>query len=172
MLTAKAAHNSKMEGLQAGADEYLTKPFHLDELETRIKNLISLQQKIREHLRSQALPSDPLTVPHVNDVFLKQLNRIVDEKIDDPQLDVDHLARSFAMSRSTLNRKLNAVVGVSANEFIRTYRLQKATSFLVAGHDITSTAYSVGFNTASYFSECFKQQYGKSPSEFVASAGV
>lgn len=170
MLTARAAHSSRMEGLNAGADEYITKPFHPDELETRIRNLMRLQEKIREHLRLELLSNQPLPVlPHVNDLFIQQLYKIVDAKIDDPQLDVDLLSRSMAMSRSTLNRKLNALVGVSANELVRRYRLQKAVTLLAAGHDITTTAYTVGFNTPSYFSECFKEQYGKSPSEYAVS---
>ena len=170
MLTAKAAHHSRMEGLEAGADEYLTKPFHLGELEARIRNLLRHQEKVREHLRQQLLPAAPMPVlPHVNDLFLQQLYNVIDERLDDPKLDVETLSGTMAMSRSTLNRKLNVLVGVSANELIRRYRLQKAAALLAAGHEITGTAYTVGFNTPSYFSECFKQQYGKSPSEFTAS---
>ena len=173
MLTAKAAHRSKMEGLEAGADEYLTKPFHLDELKARIGNLLQHQEKIREHLQQQLLPGTPMpALPHVNDVFIRQLYETIDEKLDDPKLDVEFLSRAMAMSRSTLNRKLNALVGVSANELIRRYRLQKAAALLAAGHDVTETAYTVGFNTVSYFSECFKRQYGRSPSEFGASKAI
>jgi len=170
MLTAKAAHSSKMEGFEVGADEYLTKPFHVDELEARVRNLFRMQESIREHLKKEALPSQPLPVlPHVNNVFIQQLYNLMDEKLDDPQLDVEFLSRAMAMSRSTLNRKLNSLLGVAANEMIRRYRLQKAAALLAAGHDVAETAYSVGFNTPSYFSESFKQQYGKSPSDFATS---
>jgi AraC-like DNA-binding protein len=84
-------------------------------------------------------------------------------------MSVDFIARNMSMSRSSLNRKLKALLDISTNDLIRRYRLQKATSLLTAGHDITSTTYEVGFNTPSYFTQCFKEQYGITPSEYIAS---
>jgi AraC-like DNA-binding protein len=84
-------------------------------------------------------------------------------------MSVDFIARNMSMSRSSLNRKLKTLLDISTNDLIRRYRLQKATSLLTAGNDITSTTYEVGFNTPSYFTQCFKEQYGITPSEYIAS---
>jgi DNA-binding response OmpR family regulator len=168
LLTSKAAHEAQIKGLETGADDYITKPFHLDELELRIVNLLRLQEKIRLRLQEQMFtPTPQKTFPAVSDVFLVQLYKEMDAKIDDPELDVDYLSRTMAMSRSTLNRKLKSLLDISPNGLIRQYRLQKATGYLSSGLDITSAAYKVGFSSPSYFSQCFREQYGISPSDYV-----
>ena len=91
----------------------------------------------------------------------------MDAALDDPELGVDYLSTAMAMSRSTLNRKLKAILNTSANELIRQYRLQKAVSLLSSGIDITTVAYQVGFSSASYFSQRFKEQYGMTPTEYI-----
>lgn len=169
LLTAKAAHQSKLTGLEAGADEYITKPFHFDELELRIHNLIQQQERWRKHLQKQLLPEKPLPkLPHVNDIFIQKLYKELDERIDESGMDVETLAKLLNMSRRTLNRKLNALLNISPNDLIRRYRLQKAASLIASGHSITQTAYTVGFETPSYFTQCFKEQYGLTPSEFAS----
>jgi signal transduction histidine kinase/DNA-binding response OmpR family regulator/ligand-binding sensor domain-containing protein len=169
LLTAKAAHQSKLTGLGAGADEYITKPFHFDELQLRIHNLVHQQENLRKHLQNQLLPEKPLPkLPHVNDVFIQKLYQHLDDRLDEPNMDVEALALAMHMSRRTLNRKLKAILNISANDLIRRYRLQKAATLLAAGHAITQTAYTVGFETPSYFTQCFKEQYGQTPSEFAA----
>ena len=80
---------------------------------------------------------------------------------------VDYLCKVMAMSRSTLNRKLKILLGISTNDVIRQYRLQNATSLLLGGDDITTAAYKVGFSSPSYFTQCFKEQYGVTPSEYL-----
>ena len=168
LLTSKAAHEAQIKGLETGADDYITKPFHLDELELRIVNLLRLQEKVRLRLQEQMFTTTPQkTFPAVSDVFLVQLYKEMDAKIDDPELDVDYLSRTMAMSRSTLNRKLKSLLDISPNGLIRQYRLQKATGYLSSGLDITSAAYKVGFSSPSYFSQCFREQYGISPSDYV-----
>ncbi|MEP6627920.1 MAG: helix-turn-helix domain-containing protein, partial [Ginsengibacter sp.] len=81
---------------------------------------------------------------------------------------VDYLCKFMGMSRSTLNRKLKALLGISTNDVIRQHRLRNATSLMLGGQDITTAAYSVGFSSPSYFSQCFKDQYGVTPSEFLS----
>ena len=170
MLTAKAAHQSIVTGLQAGADEYITKPFHFNELELRIGNLLTQQQRWHEHLREQVLPEKPLpSLPHVNDLFLQQLYQFLEENLDAPGLDVEKLATAVSMSRRTLSRKLKTILNISPNDLIRRYRLQKAATLLSAGHNVSATAYIVGFETPSYFTHCFKEQYGQTPTEFASS---
>ncbi|MEO7984237.1 MAG: ATP-binding protein, partial [Bacteroidota bacterium] len=171
MLTAKAAHQSVITGLQAGADEYITKPFHLDELEQRLHNLAEQQKRLRDHLLKEVLPGIPLRKPpHVNDIFIRDLYKQLDELLDDPQFSVDALAKKMAMSQRTLNRKLKAIMNITPVEFIRRYRLQKAAILLSSGNTIADAAFAAGFETASYFSQCFKEEYGKTPTEFISQA--
>ena len=91
----------------------------------------------------------------------------MDDKLDDAQLGVDYLYKTMAMSRSTLNRKLKSLLNISINELIRHYRLQKASSLISSGLDISTVAYQVGFRSPSYFSQCFKEQYGITTSEYT-----
>lgn len=169
LLTARAAHESRITGLGAGADGYLVKPFHLEELELSAANLLVHQQKIRDRLQAELLGNTPQKeLPQVTDQFLIQLYQQLDLKIDEPGLDVDYLCKAMAMSRSTLNRKLKSLLGISPNDLIRRYRLQKAASHLSGGMDIATTAYKVGFSSHSYFSQCFKEQYGLTPSDYVS----
>ena len=169
LLTSKAAHEAKIKGLETGADDYITKPFNQNELELRVINLLQLQQKIRQHLKSQVIATEPQkTEPVITDPFLIQLYKEIDAKIDDAELGVDYLCKVMAMSRSTLNRKLKALLDISTNDVIRQYRLQNATALMLGGKDITSAAYSVGFSSPSYFSQCFKDQYGVTPSEYLS----
>ena len=168
LLTAKAAHESRLEGLKKGADEYLTKPFHLDELELRLQNLVKQQERFRNHLQKELLPESPLKkLPHVNDIFIQNLYKELDELLINPDFSVDLLAQTMALSQRTLNRKLRAILNISPVEFIRKYRLQKAAVLISSGHHISDAAYSVGFDTASYFTQCFKEEYGKTPTDFL-----
>jgi AraC-like DNA-binding protein len=170
LLTSRAAHETKLQGLEMGADDYITKPFHLDELNLRVNNLLQLQQRQRSYLQSQVLPQQPVeALPAINDVFVQQLYKLLDENLNELQLNVDFLASHMAMSRSSLNRKLKSVLDISANDLIRRYRLQKSTGLLAAGYDIAATSYKVGFNTPSYFTQCFREQYGITPSAYIDS---
>ncbi|RZS74644.1 hybrid sensor histidine kinase/response regulator transcription factor [Pseudobacter ginsenosidimutans] len=169
LLTSKSAHDARLQGLGSGADDYITKPFSLTELELRTANLVQLQQKQRERWQSQfsdLAPADPL--PVVSDPFLEQLYKEMDAKLDDPELGIDYLCKVMAMSRSTLNRKLRALLDISTNDLIRQYRLQKATDLIAAGSDIASAAYKTGFSSPSYFSLCFREKYGLPPSDWIS----
>ncbi|GAB3940821.1 hybrid sensor histidine kinase/response regulator transcription factor [Spirosoma harenae] len=168
MLTAKAAHHSRIEGLQEGADDYLAKPFHLDELHLRLRNLISRQQKLRDQYRQQLAQSDaPQTLDMVQDIFLHRIYELLETHLSDPSLDVDWLADQLAMSRKTLYRKIHSLVQLAPNELIRQYRLRKAADLLRTGHTASQTAYLVGFKTPSYFTIVFKEFYHKTPTEFA-----
>lgn len=173
LLTAKSTHASKIEGLGSGADGYVTKPFHWDELELRIHNLLQLQEKTRAFLQSQLLPPQPEKAPEpVEHPFLQELYKVLDRRLDDPQLGVESLAAEVGMSRSSLNRKLKNLLDISASDLIRRYRLQKAAAMLAEGMDISGAAYRSGFSTPSYFTQCFKDQYGITPSAFLAQQGL
>ncbi len=169
LLTSKASHEARMKGLENCADDYITKPFNLQELELRTANLLQLQQKLRAWLQAQFISTAlPDQLPAITDPFLLQLYQEMDAKLDDAALGVDLLCKTMAMSRSTLNRKLKSLLDISTNDLIRQYRLQKASSLISAGLDISSAAYQVGFSSPSYFSQCFKEQYGITPSDYVS----
>jgi DNA-binding response OmpR family regulator len=167
LLTAKVAQESKVAGLAQGADDYLTKPFHLQELKLRLRNLLEHQQKLREHYQQQlSLPEPTTAVEMVQDKFLQTLYQALDAQLDNSKFDVDDLAAAVAMSRRTLYRKLAGITGLTPNDIIRDYRLKRATQFLKAGHTVSETAYLVGFESPSYFSHSFKEKYQISPSEY------
>ena len=134
----------------------------------RTANLVQMQQKLRVWLQAQLtsiVPQDQLPPP--SDPFLLQLYKEMDAKLDDPEMGVDYLSRTMAMSRSTLNRKLKSLLDISTNDLIRQYRLQKASGLISSGLDISTAAYQVGFSSPSYFSQCFKEQYGITPSDYI-----
>lgn len=171
LLTAKISYESRLSGLQLGADDYISKPFHFDELETRVCNLLDHQEKQRANYRAQLQQKDSFSqTQETENPFLKTIYAIIDDMIDDPQLGATKLAEKNAMSLRTLNRKLNALIGLTAGDLIRQYRLQKSLVLLKTGHNVSEAAYMVGFETPAYFSQCFKEQYGVSPKDYLADA--
>ncbi len=173
MLTAKAAQQSRLDGLQQGADEYLAKPFSIDELHLRLRNLITRQQKLGEHYRRQlSQPTDPVAQPTLEvhlDPFLLRIYGLLDSHLDNSALSVDWLADQLAMTRKTLYRKVNSLIQLPPTDLIRQYRLRRAADLLRAGHTVAETADLVGFGTPSHFSVVFREFYGQTPTEFVAS---
>ncbi|WP_332368455.1 ATP-binding protein [Spirosoma telluris] len=172
ILTAKAAHHSRIEGLQEGADDYLAKPFHLDELHLRLHNLITRQQRIRDQYRRQfTLPDSPTPLDITKDPFLRRVYELLDNHLDNPSLNVDWLADQLAMSRKTLYRKIHSLIQLAPNELIRQYRLRKAIDLLRAGRNVAETTYLVGFKSPSHFTIVFKEFYQKTPTEFITTNG-
>ena len=169
LLTAKADHSTKLEGLRTGADDYITKPFSPDELVTRVGNLITirrnLQQKYSRQLR--LMPSE-IDVVSMEDRFVKKVMTVVEQYMDDTSFSVDVLAREMAMSNTQLYRKIKSLTSFTPNELIRNTRLERAASLLrQRAGNVADIAYQVGFNNLSYFSKCFKEKFGLSPSEFA-----
>ncbi|MCB9341337.1 MAG: helix-turn-helix domain-containing protein [Lewinellaceae bacterium] len=179
ILTAKADLDSKLEGLEHGADAYLAKPFHREELLVRIKNLLSLRQKLQQHYLALAgtpevmQPSmGPDPAPMVEDYFVKKVRRAVEAHLDDYDFNVEALCRAVGMSHSQLHRKLTAVTGLSANKFIRYIRLNKAKELLQdPDTSISAVAFDTGFNDPSYFGRVFKQEFGMTPVEWREGVG-
>jgi len=170
LLTAKSALESRVAGLELGADDYITKPFHLPELRLRIRNLLDRQGRLYEHLR--AVFATPAALPAeeeaVTDPFLNRLHHILDARLDDPDFGVTELIREIGMSNSSLNRKLKTLTDLSAVELIRNYRLKKAAALLSDGVSVSEAAYAVGFDNLSYFAKCFRDLYHMTPREFAA----
>ncbi|HVX28322.1 MAG TPA: ATP-binding protein [Parafilimonas sp.] len=168
LLTAKTAHESVMEGLISGADDYVTKPFHFDELELRIHNILQRQDRLRLFFQSQLKnPEASIQTKETENSFIANLYLILDEHLDDTTLSVEKLATKAAVSSRTLNRKLSSIVGLSANELIKQYRLKRSIEFLKSGNNVSETAYSVGFETHSHFTTSFKSFFGVTPSEYL-----
>ena len=168
LLSAKAAHESRMQGLVEGADEYLTKPFHVDELRQRLHNLLARQHTLRDYYTGQfTKPDSPFRPETLEDPFLRQVHLIIDTHLDDSTFRVDELARQVGMSRRTLHRKLAFVANQSANDIIRQHRLKRAAQLLHEGLNVSETAYRVGYESPAHFSLIFKDFFQKTPTEYT-----
>ncbi len=168
MLTAKASLDDKIEGLETGADAYLTKPFSAKELLVRVKNLIYQRAQLRKRF-SQATVIKPseVSASSIDQVFLEKTIKIIETHFEDEQWGVDKLADKMNMSVSQLNRKLGALINQPAGQLIRSLRLQRAANLLKQNSGtVAEICYQVGFNDQAYFSRSFKKQFGCSPSAY------
>ncbi|MEX2234521.1 MAG: ATP-binding protein [Cyclobacteriaceae bacterium] len=169
LLTAKAEIESRLEGFRLGADEYLAKPFSMDELNIRIANLIKNRKRLQQKYKaSLALEPTMLTVNSMEEKFLKTVISTVEAHIADTGFGVETLAAQVGMSQVQLYRKLQALTEYSPNEFIRHMRLLRAANLLdqKAGN-VAEVAYQSGFNNLSYFAKVFKAKFGSTPSEYA-----
>ena len=167
LLTAKAASENKIEGLETGADDYLIKPFEPKELLARVKNLIDLRRKLRERF-STSVPLRPgeIAVTSTDDVFLQRAKAIVEKRMADESFGVEEFATEVCMSRSQLHRKLTALTSLPSSDFVRYLRLHRAMDLLKSGAgSVSEIAYQVGFTDPSHFSRIFHRQFGVTPSE-------
>jgi YesN/AraC family two-component response regulator len=169
LLTAKADLESKIEGLEYGADDYISKPFEARELQARVSNLIDQRMRLREKFaRMTELQPDEIAVTPVDGKFLRRLMAIFENHISEPDFSTEQCAREVGMSRMSLNTKLKALTNQSTHEFIRSLRLQRAAQLLKkAAGSVAEIAYMVGFNNTSHFAKVFRQQFGHSPSKFA-----
>jgi len=171
LLTAKASEVDKIEGLETGADDYLIKPFDAAELLVRIKNLIDSHQKLREHFSKEInLQPSSISITSVDEKFLQNAMRIIEEHITDPAFGAEVFCHEVGMSRTQLFRKLKALTDYPPGDFIRLLRLKRGSELLRKGSgNIAWVAFAVGFQDPSYFTKCFQKQFGKTPSDFIAS---
>ena len=168
MLTAKATIKNKIDGLEAGADVYIEKPFSIDFLHAQISSLLSNREKIRKAFASMPLTkAETIALNKADTIFLNKVNEVILKNISDPDFHVDQLADALAMSRSSLFRKIKGLSGFSANEYIRIMRLKKAAELLKeTDHSINEVCYLVGFSYPSYFTKLFYKQFGIYPKDF------
>ena len=168
LLTALASQDKLLTGLQTGADEYLTKPFDSRELLLRSQNLIASRRILRERFSREirVQPKD-ITVTSADEKFLVRVIDLVEENMSDADFSAEQFGREIGMSRMQLHRKLVALTGQSASDFIRLMRLKRAAQlFESQTGNVSEIAYSVGFNSLSYFAKCFRDQFGVSPSTY------
>jgi YesN/AraC family two-component response regulator len=168
LLTAKTTLKEKIEGLEIGADDYIMKPFEAQELQARIKNLLDQRKRIHEHFQNYGLLEiDEKHIGSANQKFLQKVTETINEHIPDSAFSIDMLADILAVSRSLLHKKLNALVGEPPGELIKRFRLNKAAKLIECKTgNITEIAFEVGFNDPSYFTACFRKQFGVSPSQY------
>ncbi len=155
--------------MQLGVDAFMDKPFNNKELLTKIENILQLRIRLKEAIRSDHLleKSKALNVPGDYDVFIKQVEEIIQRHLHNAQFSVGFLSDQLAMSRVQLYRKVKAITGSTVSEFIRNYRLQLAAQLILSGKTrMTEIALEVGFNNPSYFAEQFKKLFGCNPSEY------
>ncbi len=167
LLTARAESRDRVSGYNLGADDYLTKPFKMVELDARLQNLLTQRQRLQKHYRKQLLLE-----PNANsslsseEIFLQRLRAVVHEKHQKEEFTANALAADTGLSLRQLQRKIRALTGQSPNQFIRSLRLQYARQFLQNGTgSVSEVAFQVGFSSLSYFSRCFREEFGFLPSE-------
>ena len=169
ILTAKATGKDKITGLEQGADDYIIKPFSMDELLVRIRNLLKQRERLRKKYSGLiGVDWEEISVTTLDEQFLKKVLGIISQYMTDFNFNVSSLQEKMSMSREHIFRKLKALTGESPSSLIRVMRLKAAASLLENGEEsITSISMQVGFSNPSYFSQCFKAYFGQSPSEYT-----
>jgi signal transduction histidine kinase/DNA-binding response OmpR family regulator len=168
LLTARSTIESKLAGLELGADEYITKPFNIKEVQVRVRNLLEQRKNLRKSFsREVTVQPKNISITSVDERFLNHALEIMEAHLSDEQFSVERFADEMGMSRKNLLRKIKALTDQSVNEFIRNFRLQRAAQLITANAaTISEIAYKVGFNNLSYFSKCFKELFGVAPNEY------
>lgn len=164
ILTSKSSQESQIEGMQAGADDFISKPFHADLLQLRVNKLLETKERLRQSTLQQLLQDseEPRTISM--DPLLQRATDLVLAHLSDAEFDVEDLERGLDMSKMQLYRKLKNLTSMAGNEFIRSIRLREAKHLLEQGElNVSEVAYRVGFNDPAYFTRMFKKQYGSSP---------
>ena len=173
LLTAKSSVENRLAGLSLGADEYLTKPFQITELQLRVRNQLVSRQRHREWVQASMHypgPASPPPGPEPTDPFLTRLHTMFEAHLSDSKFGLEQMTDELGMSRLVLFRKVKALTGLSAPKLFHHYRLKQASQLLRSGVSVSETAYQVGFESHAYFSKCFRDVYQMSPSEFAAQA--
>jgi len=169
MLTAKAADEHKITGLQTGADDYLIKPFNKQELILKVQNLIHLREKLQEQIKLNLLTkTSPVQVASASEQFIMKAKTFVEAHLADNSLSVETLAAELNLGREQCYRKILALTGLSPSAFIRKLKLQRAAQLIAAqAGPVSQVAYQVGYENLSHFSKAFKEEFGKLPSEYT-----
>lgn len=167
MLTTKTMTDDWVEGIESGADAYMSKPFNLRILKSRLTQLTSNRQLLfNKYFSAISDVSENTSTTSLDKEFIQKVLNYINDNIDDPELSVDSMASQLSLSRSHFYRKIKTLTGNSANGFLRKIRLQRAKIIIEQGNaNITDVCYNVGFSTPSYFTKCFKNEFGILPTE-------
>ena len=179
LLTAKTDMDTRLKGIELGADSYITKPFSATYLEARVENLLQRRQRLQEFFRTHLMderdtPVEEQQRKETEDSmspqdrkFLERLTELMEKNMDNGDLLVDDLVRELAVSRSVFFKKLKSLTGLAPIEFIKEMRVQRAARLIEAGdYNMTQISYMVGINDPRYFSKCFKHRFGMTPTEY------
>jgi AraC-like DNA-binding protein len=167
ILSAKTGLENRIQGLEQGADAYIPKPFSSEELHARIKNLVEGRKKLKEKFsRGLLVKPEAVTEASMEEKFLMKVKAVVEEHLADENFSVEEMSKQIGMSRAQLHRKLIALTGKSASRFVRNYRLEHAHDLLKNRvGTVSEIAYRVGYSSPAYFTKCFTEDFGISPSQ-------
>ncbi|MGD9931576.1 MAG: substrate-binding domain-containing protein [Mangrovibacterium sp.] len=169
LLTAKSSLEQRLEGLEEGADSYIPKPFSKDHLQIRIRKLLELRVKIHERYKSQHfIEEEPTDISRLDKKFLNKVSKIVEDNLQKDEFTVEELSDLVGLSRVQIYRKIKKLTGMSVSEYVRMVKLKASLELIkTSGKTMSEIAYEVGFSSPSYFAQCFKKQFGISPSDYA-----
>ncbi|PRY97329.1 two component regulator with propeller domain [Marinilabilia salmonicolor] len=169
LLSARNNVESKIEGLDVGADSYIEKPFSFEYLKAQVNSLLRNRERLLEKFaNSPFIPYGSIANNKKDEEFLNRLNKEIENNMTNPDYTIEQLTNTLSMSRSNLQRKIKGISGMTPNDYIRVFKLKKAARLIIEGkYRINEICYLAGFNNPSYFSKCFQKQFGKLPSEFM-----
>lgn len=172
ILSARASVQSKIQAMEAGADLYIEKPFDLEYLKSSIHNILDRRQLMRNAFSNGVISSgiDIFGLPKKDEEFFSRFDSVIRDNLSNPELNVEFLSEALAVSQSTLTRKIKKLLDTTPNNYVRSIRLAVAAEMLRDSHgnNISEICYTVGFSSLSYFSKCFKEQYGKIPTDYAS----
>ena len=168
LLTAHSSEEHRLEGIQAGADAYITKPFSIKYLIVRVAKLIEQREKLQQKFAQEpGMPVLPIHVTNKDKEFIDKIHALIEQNMMNVDFSVDIFAQTAGMGRTNFYKKIKGITGHSPNEYLRIIRMKKAAELLATtGLNVSEVSYKVGINDPFYFSKCFKAQFGKSPSQF------
>lgn len=170
LLTAKSAIESRLEAMEYGADDYVTKPFEPEYLKARVRNIMIQREQLEQVYRDRLQKLEPNQAPTTEtetDTFLAKLLGVMEKEMDNNELTVDNLVEAMGLGRTVFFNRLKTLTGMNPVEFIREIRIKRAAQLLESGkYNVSEVTYMVGMNDSRYFSKCFKATYGKTPTEY------
>ena len=167
MLTAKNTIEDRIDCYKVGAEGYIAKPFEMKILQARIENLLQAREMRQHSFRSKmSLNISNLDYQTIDEKFLKDAIQCIEQHLNDSDFDIPQMAEKLSISRATLTRKSRAITGLSPLELIRNVKLKHACILLKESTPISEIAYAVGFTSPRYFTQCFKQEFGITPTEY------
>jgi AraC-like DNA-binding protein len=177
LLTAKTTLESKLEGFEQGADEYISKPFSISFFKARVKNLLQRRNELQQFYRNKGwrspemvFPSGPRSETVVNEkdlAFIRSVNKFIEEHVGNHDFVIEDMAVDMGMSRTVFFKKLKGLTGLAPIEYVRDVLMQYAAEFLEQGdYAIKEVSYMVGMSDAKYFTKCFKKKFNMTPSEY------
>lgn len=168
LLTSRSSLIYKLEGLESGADDYISKPFNVQEFKLRIKNILSSINRLKLKLNTiDLISADDIVLPSLDEKLYKKALKIVEDNISNEQFDISSFCEELGVSRTVLFKKIKAWTDFTPNEFVQHIRLRKGAQFIEQGNlNISQISYNLGFKSPKYFSKCFRKKYGKTPTEY------